>query len=64
MSDGQENEKSLAVFLQIRSSRVSCSFGAGTAYSIVQPCEKYLSWEDGEKYVLDHKAVHKAAYNI
>ena len=27
---------------------------------IAQPCEKYLSWEDGEKYMLDHKAVHKA----
>ena len=22
--------------------------------------EKYLSWEDGEKYMLDNKAVHKA----
>ena len=31
-----------------------------TSYQVAQPCEKYLSWEDGENYMLDHKPVHKA----
>ena len=31
---------------------------------VAQPCEKYLSWEDGEKYILDQKVMHKATSTL
>ena len=35
-----------------------------TSYEVAQPCEKYSSWEDGEKYMLGHKYVNHVNRNM